>query len=107
MPAFLHPMQPMPHCIQVHHDFLRVLGQRAHAHVQQAGFDLARIMRELVAARAIVVGEFQTVSVELKNVRALRARRPAQIRRAPTPTDTRRSLSYRWSMALCFWLATV
>ncbi len=26
--------------------------------------------------------------MELKNVRALRARRPAQIRRAPTPTDT-------------------
>jgi hypothetical protein len=33
MPAFLHPMQPMPHRVQVHYDLLRVLGQTAHSHL--------------------------------------------------------------------------
>ena len=40
------------------------------------------------AFNAIIFFYQEALGVELKNVRALRARRPAQIRRAPSPTDT-------------------
>jgi integron integrase len=40
------------------------------------------------AFNAIIFFYKEALGVELKNVQALRARRPAQIRRAPTPTDT-------------------
>jgi len=40
------------------------------------------------AFNAIIFFYKEALGVELKNIRALRARRPAQIRRAPTPTDT-------------------
>ena len=37
------------------------MGRTAHAQLEQAGFDLARIVRELVAAGALVVGQLQAV----------------------------------------------
>jgi site-specific recombinase XerD len=40
------------------------------------------------AFNAIIFFYKEALGLELKNVRALRARRPAQIRRAPTPTET-------------------
>jgi hypothetical protein len=46
----------MAHRIQVEHDFPGVLGQTAHAHLQQARLDLPRIVREFVAAAPLVIG---------------------------------------------------
>ncbi len=61
MPALLRAVQPMAHRVQVQHQFARVLGQAAHAQGQQTGFQLLRIVRQLVATGLFVVGQLQPI----------------------------------------------
>jgi hypothetical protein len=61
VPTLLGAVEQMAHRVQVHHKFARVLRQAAHAQRQETGLELLRIVRELVAARAFVVGEFQAI----------------------------------------------
>ena len=61
MPPLLRAVNQVPHCIQVHHHFHRVLGQTTHPHSEQTGFDLGRIVWQLVAATVPVVGQLQPI----------------------------------------------
>ena len=61
MPALLQAVQPMPHRVQIHHHLLGMFGQATRPHLQQARLDFGRIVRNLVAAVAPVVGQLQTV----------------------------------------------
>ena len=61
MATLLQSVQPMAHRIKVHHHLLAVFGQTAHPHLQQGGFNLGWIVRHLMVAAALVIGEFQTI----------------------------------------------
>jgi hypothetical protein len=74
MPAFLRAVKQMPHRIEVEDDLARVLGQTPRAQLEQTGFDLLWIVRQLVAAGVAVVGEFEAVE------RGRRRQRRAAIR---------------------------
>ena len=65
----------MAHRVQIHHHLLRVLGQTAHPHLQQTGFHLLWIMRQLVTSALLVVGQLQPVE------RSGRRQRDASVRR--------------------------
>jgi hypothetical protein len=61
VPPRLRAVQPMAHRVQIHHDFLTVLGQTTGSPGQPASLDRGRIVRHLVAASASVVGQLQAV----------------------------------------------
>ena len=77
-PALLQAVQPMAHRVPIQHHFLGVLGQTTHSHLQQASLNLGRVVRQFVAASALVVGQLQAVE------RAGRRQGDAAVRRVQT-----------------------
>jgi len=61
VPAFLQPVDQVPHRVEVHDEFTRALVQTAHAHFEQRGFDARGGVRDLVRAVVAVIAQFQTV----------------------------------------------
>jgi len=61
VPAFLQAVHQMAHGVQVQDDFARMFGQTAHGQFQQALLQRLRLVGDLVAARLLVIAQFDPV----------------------------------------------